>query len=104
VLNLSGNQIRSMKHLQRNWDQLSRTETPLSDKNRSVIWILADHPDAPRLVPVRSLAELTVVKLGVPINEIHEYVETKPFDPIIRHGIPDSFSRSRGQTAYQPSP
>jgi hypothetical protein len=76
VPDLSENQIRIMKHLQRNWDQLSMTETPLSDNDRSAMWILADRPGAPRLVPVRSLAERTVVELGVPIKEIHKHVET----------------------------
>jgi hypothetical protein len=104
VLDLSENQIRIMKHLQRNWDPLSRTETPRSEKNRSAMWILADHPDAPRLVPVRSLAERTVVELEVPIKEIHKHVETQLSALISRHGIPDNFPRSRGHIAYQPSP
>jgi hypothetical protein len=86
VLNLSENQTR-MKHLQRNKDQLSRTETPLFHKNCSTMWVLANRLDAPRLVPVRILAEWMVVQLGVPINEIYEHVETQLFDLISRQGI-----------------
>jgi hypothetical protein len=89
VLNLSENQTRIMKHLQRIKDQLSRTETPLFHKNRSTMWVLANRLVSPRLVPVRSLAERTVVQLGVPINAIYEYVETQLFDLISRQGIPD---------------
>jgi hypothetical protein len=89
VLNLSENQTRIMKHLQRNEDQLSRTETPLFHKNRSTMWVVAKRLDAPRLVPVRSLAERAAVQLGVPINEIYEHVKTQLFDLISRQGIPD---------------
>ena len=89
VLNLSENQTRIMKHPQRNEDQLSRTETPLFHRNRSTMWVLANRLDAPRPVPVRSLAELTAVQLGVPINEIYEHAKTQLFDLISRQGIPD---------------
>jgi hypothetical protein len=49
VLDLSKNETRIVKHLQRNKDQLSRTETPLFHKNRSTMWVLANRLDAPRL-------------------------------------------------------
>jgi hypothetical protein len=53
------------------------------------MWVLANRLGAPRLYPVRSLAERTVVQLGVPINEIYEHVETQLFDLISRQEIPD---------------
>jgi hypothetical protein len=89
LLDLSKNETRIVKHLQRNKDQLSRTETPLFHKNRSTMWVLANRLDAPRLAPVRSLAERTAVQLRVPINEIYEHVKTQLFDLISRKGIPD---------------
>ena len=78
-----------MEHLQRNKDQLSRTENPLFQKNRSTMWVLANSLDAPRLAPVRSLAERTAVQLRVPINEIYEHVKTRLFDFISREGTSD---------------
>jgi hypothetical protein len=74
-----------VKHLQRNEDQLSRTETSLFHKNRSTMWVLANRLDA----PVRSLAQRTDVQLRVPINEIYEHVKTQLFNLISREGIPD---------------
>ena len=89
VLNLSENETCIVKHLQQNEDQLSRTETLFFHKNRSTMWVLANRLDAPRLAPVRSLAERTAVQLRVPINDIYEHVKTQLFNLISRKGIPD---------------
>ena len=88
-LNLSRKKTRIVEHLQRNKDQLSRTENSLFQKNRSTLWVLANRLDAPRLAPVRSLAEQTAVQLRVPSNEIYEHVNTRLFDFISREGTSD---------------